>query len=58
MTTRSYKLTDRQVMIVQAALSAQLRYSQRLLDRAKEDDAVNNNARWCVEIGAVRRVFS
>lgn len=48
-------LTDGEVDTIRAALSSELRYCQRNLDRAREDDAVERWARRCISVGALIR---
>lgn len=45
------ELTGENISIIGGALSAQLRYFQRGLDKAKEDEAVDRWARACVQLG-------
>lgn len=45
------ELTPRDLDVIRAALSAQLRYCRNGLDKAKQDDAVNRWADRCVEVG-------
>ena len=46
-------LTGRDWELIRGALSAQLRYHNRMLDKAKTDDAVNNHANNSVELRGV-----
>lgn len=48
------ELTPREVDMLLAALGAQQRYAKNGLDKAKEDDAVNRWATFCVELKTIR----
>lgn len=50
---RQVGLTGPELSLIGGALSSQLRYAQRNLDRARDDDAVNRWAAMCVQLKAL-----
>lgn len=49
------ELTGRELMLIGGALSDQLRYAQRNLDKAREPDAIDRWAKLCTDLRALMK---